>query len=435
MDLYVLKTEHFISSHFAEIQLGVTVLDIYVARQPILDTEQKVYAYELLYRSNEENTFSDIEGEQATSNVINSILQIGFEELSEGKPCFINFTEKLLELNIPDYLHPEMIVIEILETVNPTDQVIENCKRLKMQGFTIALDDFEMKSGNINFYKLLGLADIIKVDIRATPRDQQLKMMRLLKSYDLVFLAEKVETRAEYEQCLKDGYTYFQGYFFSKPVILSTSDVPIQKQNVFLIMHELSKQEPDFEYITTMIEADLSLSYKLLRLSNSSVIGPIYQIKSIKQAILFLGLKELKKWIYVLSYRETTNTSDPIGNEIIKLSFTRAKISELIALAIGKRNESSSYFLIGMLSLIDALLKKPLNQLLKSLPLEQDIRETLLGVNTPYSEIFELIIAVERADWNEIEYLCKKVGVGKQRLFQMYQDSMKWTNEIMKGSF
>jgi c-di-GMP-related signal transduction protein len=413
-------------------------VDIFVARQPILNTSQQVCAYELLYRNDNQNRFSNVEGEQATSDVINSVLQIGFEELSEGKPCFINFTEKLLEnTTIPSFLQPEMMIIEVLETVNPTDKVIENCKTLKDQGYKIALDDFEMKLDNENFNKLLELADIVKIDIRKTSRLEQIKIFHALKSYNVIFLAEKVETREEYEQCLRDGYQFFQGYFFSKPVILSTSDVPFQNQNVAIIMNELSRRdlEIDIEYITKIIQSDVSLSYKLLKLINSPITGPVKQIKSIKHAIIFLGLKELRKWIYVLSFRENSFKTDPYTNEVIKMCFIRAKAGELIAQEIGKRKESSSYFLIGMLSLIDTLMKRPLHKVLDQLPLDNFVLETLLGYKTPYSDIVDLIIEVERADWFKIGKISKTVGISKHKLFHLYKESMKWAKEVMEESF
>ena len=280
-------------------------MEIFVARQPIFTLKQEVCAYELLYRSSNQNRFSHIDGNQATTDVINSFLEIGVDELSEGKPCFINFTEQLLEYAIPTYFQPNMIVVEVLETVKPTDKVIEICRKLKEQGYKIALDDFEMKCEGENFNELLKLADIIKVDIRQTSRSEQLNLLTSLKSFNLKFLAEKVETRDEYEQCLKDGYQYFQGYFFSKPMILSTSDMPVFNHNILIILQELSQFEPNINRITEIIEADLSLSYKLLKLINSPIIGRVYKIKSIKQAIVLLGLKELRKWIFLLSFRET----------------------------------------------------------------------------------------------------------------------------------
>ena len=158
------------------------MMEIYVARQPIFTLKQEVCAYELLYRSSNQNRFSNIDGNQATTDVINSFLEIGVDELSEGKPCFINFTEQLLEYAIPTYFQPNMIVVEVLETVKPTDKVIEICRKLKEQGYKIALDDFEMKCEGENFIELLKLADIIKVDIRQTSRSEQLNLLTSLKS-------------------------------------------------------------------------------------------------------------------------------------------------------------------------------------------------------------------------------------------------------------
>lgn len=407
-------------------------MEIYVARQPILNRKQEVYAYELLYRNSMQNQFSNIDGDQATLDVINSFLQIGVDELSEGRPCFVNFTEKLLEKEIPSYFQSDMLVVEILETVTPTDKIIDICRELKTKGYKIALDDFEMKAAGLNFYKLLGLADIIKIDVQNTPRDQQLKILHALKKYNVDFLAEKVETREEFEQCLKDGYKYFQGYFFNKPLILSTSDAPVQRHSFLQIMSELSQPEPEIEKITEIIEKDVSLSYKLLKLMNSAMFGRMNQIKSIKQAIVLLGLKELKKWIYVLSLREIAfNKENQIPDEVIKMCFTRAKTSELIAVNIGKRMESSSYFLLGMLSLIDTLLKQPLEKVINPLPLDKEIKDALLGFQTPYKDVLDLLIVVERAEWKEIGMLVDKVGIEKKQLFYIYKEAMKWTKELL----
>ena len=406
-------------------------MEIYVARQPIFTLKQEVCAYELLYRSSNQNRFSNIDGNQATTDVINSFLEIGVEELSEGKPCFINFTETLLEYAIPTYFQPNMIVVEILETVKPTDKVIEVCRKLKEQGYKIALDDFEMKCEGGNFTELLKLADIIKVDIRQTSRSEQLNLLTSLKSYNLEFLAEKVETREEYEQCLKDGYQYFQGYFFSKPMILSTSDMPVVNHNILIILKELSQFEPNINRITEIIEADLSLSYKLLKLINSPIIGRVYKIKSIKQAIVLLGLKELRKWIFLLSFRETVKKNNQVPDEAVKMCFIRAKASELIALNLGKGSESSSYFLVGMFSLIDTLMKQPIEKIMKQLPLEQDIKETILGHQTLYSDVYHLVVGMERAQWDEIDRLAEIMGMEKQKLFHLYNEAMKWTREVM----
>ncbi len=410
------------------------LVEVYVGRQPILNTKQDVFGYELLYRNSMQNKFANIDGDQATSSVITSFMEIGIKELSEGKPCFINFTENLLEYLTPTVFPPHMIVVEILETVNPTDHIINSCKELKKMGYKIALDDFEWRGDQHNFIKLLELADIIKIDTRLTPRPKQIVFMQLLKKYNVQFLAEKVETMEEYEQCLQDGYTYFQGYFFSKPTILSTKDVPAQHQNFLVMMNELSKEEPDVLMLARFIEADISLSYKLLKLINSPIMGISYQIKSIQQAIVYLGFKELKKWIFLLSLREKSKKKEKYIDEVIKMSFIRAKASELIALEKGFRHEASSYFLVGLLSLMDTLMQQPLEKLLKQLPLDPEIKHTLMGQQTKYVPIYQLVLSLEKSNWDTIENLAYELQISRECVYQIHVEAVKWTKEIMEGT-
>ncbi|WP_042148610.1 EAL and HDOD domain-containing protein [Paucisalibacillus sp. EB02] len=410
-------------------------MEIFVARQPILTKNQEVFAYELLYRNNKhDNLYTSVDSDQATSEVINSFLQIGIDELSEGKPCFVNFTETLLEDTVPTFLQPKLIVIEILETVRPTEKVIENCRILKGQGYKIALDDFELAEGDNNTSKLISLADIIKIDIQKTSRSEQLRIMNKLQNRNIVFLAEKVETREEFERCLKDGYSFFQGYFFSKPVILSTKDIPVLNHNLYIIISELSKEEPDIDRISNIIESDVSLSYKLLRLLNSPVIGLVYKIKSIKQAIVLLGLIELRKWVYVLSFREQLERTDPIIDEVIKLCLTRAKASELISLYIGKGKESASMFLMGLFSLVEPIFKKPLEEILQELPLDQEIKNTLLGMETSLTPVKNLVFAAEKGEWSIADQLVKELGLNADKYNDLYKKSLIWAKEVMNGN-
>lgn len=214
-------------------------MEVFLARQPILNRDLEVCAYELLHRSNNVKNFSTVNSDQATLDVINGFIQIGIEELSEGKPCFINFTDTMLKNEIPAYFKPETLVIEILESVKFTDEFIDVIRNLKLQGYKIALDDFEWLEHNSKYYEIImNMVDIVKIDIQKTNRSLQVNMLNKLKKFQVVFLAEKVETSEEFEQCLQDGYQYFQGYFFCKPVILSTKDVNIQNPNFYIIMNE-----------------------------------------------------------------------------------------------------------------------------------------------------------------------------------------------------
>lgn len=424
----------FIWYYFTKLNKWGGIVEVFVARQPILNRRLEIYAYELLYRENkQQNLIHNLDHDYATSEVINSFLQIGIDELSEGKPCFINFSEKLLEDTFPTFLHPELTVIEVLEMVRPTDKVIENCIQLKSQGYKIALDDFELRNDIDNYGKLIDLADIVKIDVRLTKRDEQLRIMKELKGRNIEFLAEKVETREEYEQCLIDGYTYFQGFFFSKPTILSTSDIPVLNHNLYVILSELAKSEPNIENISRIIESDISLSIKLLRLLNSPAMGLVNKIKSIKQAIVLLGLVELKKWIYVLSLRDHLERTDHLAAEVIKLSLTRAKASELIAINIGKRHECSSYFLTGLLSLVETIYRQPKEQIINNLPLDQEIKNTLQGEKTSLTPVYSLILAVESGDWKIMETVLNHYGLKVEKFNELYKQSLRWAKEVVEG--
>ncbi|WP_277987835.1 EAL domain-containing protein [Metabacillus sp. cB07] len=239
-------------------------MKVFVARQPIFDKKGQNVAYELLYRNGDKsNTFPNIDGDEATTDVIvNSFINIGLEELSQGKKCFINFTESLLQMKLPSYFNPSSIVVEILEDVPVTEELVSICRDLKKQGYTIALDDFNVVQNNLLLNRLLAYIDIIKVDLLQTSPAARKEIIERYKPFGVSFLAEKVETHDEYEQAVRDGYDYFQGYFFSKPVVLSSYDIPIYIQAYLQILHELSKTEPDIDTITEQIEQDLSLSYK-----------------------------------------------------------------------------------------------------------------------------------------------------------------------------
>ncbi|WP_010098707.1 EAL and HDOD domain-containing protein [Ornithinibacillus scapharcae] len=409
-------------------------MEVFVARQPILTRKLEVFAYELLYRQNkQQNHISNLNHDYATSEVINSFLQIGIDVLSEGKPCFINFSEKLLEGTFPTFLHPELTVIEVLETVRPTKKVIENCLKLKSEGYKIALDDFELRNENENYNRLIDLADIVKIDVRLSNREEQLRIMKALEGRNIEFLAEKVETREEYEQCLEDGFAYFQGYFFSKPTILSTNDIPVLNHNLYVIITELSKGEPDIESISRIIESDISLSIKLLRLLNSPAIGLVNKIKSIKQAIVLLGLVELKKWIYVLSLREHLERTDHLADEVIKLSLTRAKASELVAINIGKQSECSSYFLTGLLSLVETIYRQPKEHIISKLPLDQEIKDTLQSRETSLLPVYKLICAVESGEWEVMEEVLSHYGLRVDTFNELYKQALRWAKEVVEG--
>ncbi|KML36896.1 EAL and HDOD domain-containing protein [Cytobacillus firmus] len=407
-------------------------MEVFVARQPIFNSKEEVFAYELLYRNNQVNAFPDIDEDQATAEVIiNSFFNIGIDQLSEGKPCFINFTEKLLKLRVPAYFRPREIVVEILETVKPSAELVRICKDLKELGYQIALDDYVFNETNPFARQLLKYADIIKVDFLNTPKEMREKIELLVSQLRIKTVAEKVETREEYEEAKSKGYDYFQGYFFEKPVIMSTHDVPAYFQSYYEMIQNLSKEEPSLDRIAELIERDISLSYKLLRLINSPAYRPKQKINSIRQAIVLLGLIELEKWIYVLAVRENIVHHSQMAEETIRLSMTRAKMCEEIGrLQIGK-SVSSSYFMTGMFSLMDSLLNIPMEQILDELPLQDDICEALRGENNHLKVILDLAVAVEKAQWSRISKICEKLIVDEKTIFKIYSEALAWSSQLL----
>ncbi|NYE57018.1 EAL and HDOD domain-containing protein [Carboxydothermus ferrireducens] len=246
-------------------------MKVFVARQPIFDKKEKVVAYELLYRSGKINHFDGSNGDRATASVIiNSLFRIGLENLTNGKLAFINFTENLLKEGIPLIFNKNLLVVEILEDITPDKELLQALRFLKGKGFKIALDDFIFNLGNTPD-ELLNMADIIKVDFLANSLKDRKTIPQKFRNKKIEFLAEKVETKEEYEEAIKAGYSFFQGYFFSKPEIVSGKDISASKLTYMQILNELNKREPNFDYIAELIEANVSLTYELLRLVNSAV--------------------------------------------------------------------------------------------------------------------------------------------------------------------
>ena len=407
-------------------------MEVFVARQPIFNRNQETVAYELLYRNNEINMFPSIDGDQATADVIiNSYLNIGLESLSAGKPCFINFTENLLRLRVPTYFNPREIVVEILESVVPGPDVLVVCQELKELGYKIALDDFIFNEYDPYYRELMKLADYVKVDFMNTTDTERGSIEVLSPLLGFKLLAEKVETEDQYEEALAKGYHFFQGYFFSKPKIIATQDVPTYFHSYYTIIQSLEMTEPNIERISQLIEQDLSLSYKLLKLINSPAYRPRHKIHSIRQAIVLLGLVEIKRWIYILEVREQVGKKKQLDNEVITLCLTRAKMCELLAEKHNRTSIKSSYFLTGMFSLMDTILSMPIERILMDLPLNDDICNALTGSRNDLKKILELVLSIEQANWTEIELQMTELKLTKREVMESYHHSCKWTEELL----
>lgn len=411
-------------------------MEVFIGRQPIFNLHEEIVAYELLYRNNNLNSFSEIDSDAATVNVlVNSFLTIGIEEVANGLPCFVNFTENLLMGQVTDYLDPTKIVIEILEDVPITKKLIHKVAELKEKGFKIALDDFVLNDSVQIYDELFSYTDYIKVDFLLSSLAERMEIEAKVKTDfpHIKLLAEKVETRNQFDVAKHSGYSLFQGYFFEQPQVIKSTDIPANTIQYFQILALLRDNEPDINELAESIERDISLSLKLLQRINNSTKRSKSKVRSIKQAILMLGLTELRRYIYLLAMRdiEYRDNSD-LFKELMRSSLFRAKVCEKLAKLNYKEN-FSEYFLVGLFSLINSLLKRPLMLILQQLPFSEEIAETISGGNTEMSPYLNFSIALNKADWESVDRLAKQFNLSQEAIMQIYNEANEWVAETFVG--
>ncbi|MCJ7688535.1 MAG: HDOD domain-containing protein [Clostridiaceae bacterium] len=397
-------------------------MDVFIARQPILDRYNKLFGYELLFRNSEKNRYQSEDGDSATIEVIkNCFINIGIENVTGHKKAFINFTENILKSDIFTVLSPESVIIEILEDIQPTEEILGLCRKLKAQGYTIALDDFVYSS---KYAKLIELADIIKVDFQVTKGFERKKIMEKVNFKDMKFLAEKVETIEDFNEAVEYGYSYFQGYYFSKPLIIVGKRISENKAIYLKLLKEINSDSCNVDSIESLIKRDVSLSFKLLKRINSANYGFRSEIKSINQALALIGEKEIKKWLYLVAFQTLGEDKPEI---IVVTSLVRARFSELIASKIGLEINSFNAYLIGMLSMVDILLDRPLKQILQELLLPIEVKNTLNGVNNnKYTKLFNLIILYEKGQWDEVSKISSQLNLVENSLKDAYCEAIDY---------
>lgn len=402
------------------------VEDIFVARQPIFDTDRKIFGYELLFRSGLENFFDqslDIDF-ASSKTLLDTLLLFGINELTKGKKMFLNFTKKVLLSEVALALPKETLIIELLETIEPEPEVVGVCRKLKDNGYILALDDFQFVP---EYRPLIEMADIIKVDFLLTKGNERRTVIQKSGEGRIVYLAEKIENNEEFQEAVDMGYSYFQGFFFSKPVILSGKDVPSYKLNLLQVLKELNEPYMDVKKIESVIMRDVSLTYKLLRFINSAAFGIPREIRSIRHALNLLGLAELKKWMSLIVLSQIGSDTP---EELVTNSIVRAKFCELISELIGLKQRRDDLFLMGLFSYIDTFLNRPMEEVLNELPIAADIKDALLGVKNPLRPLLDLIIKYEQGNWEAVASLTEALKLENSKVLPNYLTAIKWANDF-----
>ncbi len=397
--------------------------NIFVARQPIFKRNKEVFAYELLFRSGLTNYFDPLQdGEEATSKVItNSFLLIGIANITEGKKAFINFSEEMLLQGYPALFPKEIAVVEVLETVGATPEVVEACEKLVGAGYVLALDDFLYED---RFLPLIKLARIIKFDIRQMSRAELERQVKIVSRYNVKLLAEKIETFEEYEAVKKLGFDLFQGYFFSRPHIMEGRDIPGSKLHYLQVLKVIQDEDYDFAELAKYVSRDVSLAYKLLKYANSAYFARRQKLHTIEMAVAMLGQLTLRKWLslMMLSY-----LADDKPSELLRLAAFRGSFCELVAdQLLDRRKEAGMFHTVGMFSLLPAMLDKAMADILPDLALSEAIQEALLvEVATPLSRTLRLVMAYERGDWEKTATLGKKLKLNLDSLPLLYEQAIE----------
>jgi len=400
----------------------------YAARQPILDRNKELYAYELLFRDGLENAFPDIDGDEATSRMVEgSQFSFGLEDFLGDKPGFINFTLETLVKKYPSMLPKEQVVVEILETVQPGKRLLAECQLLKEKGYVLALDDYIHQPVWRHFYPFI---DIIKIDFRDTSTDTINNIKTAIADFPHIkLLAEKVETNEEFQLALDMGFAYFQGYFFSKPEMMQSKALSPAQMTLAELLYETSKSDMDLNNITQVFQRDVNLSYKLLRYSNSAIFKRRAEIETIKQALVVLGQAELKKFLSLLF---TAQVSSDKPAELMRMSMTRARFAEGLAQMHGKVDTAKA-FLTGLMSLMDAILDEPIESVMNKLPLAKEIKDALVGQSGVLADYIKLIQLYETAQWQEANLAISKLQLPADQVPDAYHTAVQWANEQMKA--
>ncbi|OGR11512.1 MAG: signal transduction protein [Desulfobacterales bacterium RIFOXYA12_FULL_46_15] len=402
-------------------------MDVYVARQPVFNTRKKIIGYELLFRDGLKNAFPNIDGDIATSNVLsNTFFSFELKEILGKTPGLINFTKDLILEKIPLLFPPQYIIIEVLENIEPDDEILNALKKLKKKGFTIALDDFVYHK---KFRPMMELCKIIKFDLTATPLENLTGIIKdIRENFNITLLAEKVETYEIFEQAKKMGFHLFQGYFFSKPEILSKKEISSSHIALLKLINEAGRDDLDYPKLESIIKQCVSVSFKLLKFINSAYFKRPSPINTVKDAMTYLGVSELRKFIHVVAVSDL-GTDKPAA--LILTSVIRARMCELCGTVLKTRFSTEELFTLGLFSLIDALLDQPMEDILNATSFSKTIKTALQKKDKEFTTILNIVNSFEQGRWNDNFFTLMSDTPIAKKLPEFYLDAVRMVNSFL----
>lgn len=395
---------------------------MFIARQPIFNSSMGVYGYELLYRDSETaEIFEDTSAKEATSEGLGSLFEVGIDNITDGTRAFINFDQEFLLSKSIEMIQPDMLVIDVLEDVKIDETLMERLSELKAKGYRIAVADFVEDYDN---YPLI--SDIVKFDIMATPLISIQNEIKSAIRQGKTILAEKIETKEEYQLAKEMGFNLFQGYFFRNPSgVVESNNKKSIKMNYIRILSELREEEPSYDKISEIIESDVNLAYRLLRIIKNSKSEDTFH--SIKKSLLFMGFKEIERWIQVLMIQDLA-TDKPL--ELMNTSLIRSKFGGSLASNSNLKSRYNEIVTMLLFSTLDAILDLPMKNALEGILLSDDIRESLINEKGELRPILDIVLAYEKGEWEEVDKLSDQLEIEGELIENHYIEALKYCKGI-----
>jgi len=396
----------------------------YVARQPIFDRDEKVFGYELLFREGLENAFHG-DTDEASRATLDRTLLMGLDVLCDGRRAFVNCTRDTLIKGLVTLLPSTTTVVEVLESVPADPDVVAACQTLKEAGYMIALDDYVAHDPR---EALAEMADIIKVEMQLTTEEQQSALIKQFGPWRCRMLAEKIETRAEFVRARDQGFVYFQGYFFRRPEMMNTRDMPANRMNYLRMLQEVSRPDLELPELEKLIKAEASVCYRLLRYLNSAMFGFQSEIHSVRHALSMLGERDVRRWVRLVA---AVGAGQEKTSDLVLSALVRGRFGEYLAPRV--QHGESDLFLLGLLSLIDAMNEMPMAEVLEKIPLDHATKAVLLGKPSELRPVFQLMLAHESGEWTAAEELCRSLRLKPEEVAGCYWQAQEWAREVSSG--
>jgi len=406
---------------------GESRATVHVARQPILEASGQVFGYELLYRATQTDTACTAEGDLASARVLtDAVLEVGLDTLTGGRPAFLNLTKPLITSQVATLLPQAAAVYELREDVEVDDTVVEACRDLHARGYRLALDDFVPGSPA---EQLMPYVSFVKIDVQLTEMPLVLELPRRYKPQGVTMVAEKVETREVFDDTRQAGYTLFQGYYFCRPIIRTGTTLPAKHATYMRLLSEINRADLTVHQLEALIKQDASLSLKVLRCVNSAALPLRREVRSIHDAVVLLGIGPIRQWASVWCLAGLNTGGSP---ELATLALLRARSCELIAGDL-RAVDTAELFLVGLCSMLDSMMGRPMAEALEHMPLSPAAKQTLLGEPSPMRAVLDAILAQEMGAWDAADSCASAAGVTQETLSNAYVGALKWARALTRA--